>query len=232
MIGNEDYTHLQDLNNPIDDIYLIQDILEKEYTFNKERIQIIKNGSRTDIIKGLESLHNTQKEDKVVILYAGHGKVDDSEKGFWLPIDATNESMTNWISNEAIKKIMRDIPARDILLISDACFSGAILRRRNPGPNLSYATSIHKKSRIAITSGSLESVPDHSVFIRYLAKYLQESSDSIITASELYSYLQVPVKVNSPDQNDPGYGPIKDSGHEGGDFFFMRREVEQDTLLE
>jgi len=222
LIGNEAYDHLQDLSNPINDIYQIKNILQESYTFQEEHIQLIQNGDREAIITSLESLNTTTEADKVLILYAGHGKVDKAEKGFWLPTDATNESMMNWVSNEAIKKILRDIPARNILLISDACFSGSILRRRNPEPT--YSTALHKKSRIALTSGSIESVPDYSVFIKYLAKCLRESPDSILTASEIFSYLQEPVKVNSPDQNDPSYGAIKDSGHEGGDFFFVRKK--------
>jgi len=225
LIGNEQHKHLQDLINPIDDIERVKSILKEQYNFEDEHIRMIKDGSRSDIIEGLESLYATNKDDKVLILYAGHGKVDSSNKGFWMPIDAARHSMTHWISNEVIKKVLRDIPARHVLLISDACFSGSILRRRNVGQT--YSTALHKKSRIALTSGSIESVPDHSVFIQYLAKYLQESPDSIITASELFAYLQEPVKVNSPDQNDPGYGPIKDSGHEGGDFFFLRKKGEE-----
>ena len=214
---------MPDLKDPIDDVEHIQHILEQEFTFEKENIKVIKNGSRSEIISGFEQLITATKEvDKLIILYAGHGKIDAAREGFWMPIDATNESVSNWISNEIIKKLLRDIPAQKILVISDACFSGSILRRRNPEVN--YAQSIQKKTRMAITSGALESVPDHSVFIRYLAKYLQESEDNIITAAEIFAYLQEPVKANSPDQNDSSYGHIRESGHEGGDFYFVRKK--------
>ena len=133
LIGNEEYKYLDDLKEPIDDILAMKEILHEYYDFQEENIRLIKNGNRAEIIEGFESLTATSEADKILILYAGHGKLEDkTKKGFWMPIDASPNSMTNWISNDDVKKLLRDISAKHILLIADACFSGAILRRRVP----------------------------------------------------------------------------------------------------
>jgi hypothetical protein len=76
-------------------------------------------------------------------------------------------------------------------------------------------------SRKAMTSGSLKEVPDKSVFLLYLNKRLKENTRPYISAEELFSSFKNAVLNNSP--NTPLYGEIKDTGDEGGDFIFVKR---------
>ena len=63
---------------------------------------------------------------------------------------------------QEIKKFLQSSVAQNVLLLSDACFGGSILRDVKDYSKKSRKIS-SKKSRIAMTSGSMESVPDHSV---------------------------------------------------------------------
>ena len=72
-----------------------------------------------------------------------------------------------------------------------------------------------------MTSGTLDEVPDKSIFIEYLIKRLSENQEKYITSEQLFSNLRTAVLNNTP--NVPQYGEIKETGDEGGDFIFIRR---------
>lgn len=75
-----------------------------------------------------------------------------------------------------------------------------------------------------MTSGTLKEVPDQSVFLQFLIKRLEENDQKYISSEELFSSMRTAVLNNS--SNVPQYGEIKDSGDEGGDFIFIRRDEE------
>ena len=72
-----------------------------------------------------------------------------------------------------------------------------------------------------MTSGTLEQVPDRSVFLQYLMKRLTQNEEKYMSARNLFNSLSEAVLHNSP--NVPQYGVIQDTGDEGGDFIFIKR---------
>ena len=60
-------------------------------------------------------------EDNLIIYYAGHG-IQESNEGFWLPVDAQLKDDYNWIANSYITRKLREISANNILLVADSCF--------------------------------------------------------------------------------------------------------------
>lgn len=61
----------------------------------------------------------------------------------------------------------------------------------------------------------------HSVFAQVFLKALNSVEDKVITAEELfYGYLKEAVAGRS--EQTPEYSIIRNSGHEGGDFLFVR----------
>ena len=77
-------------------------------------------------------------------------------------------------------------------------------------------------SRKAMTSGTLKTVPDRSVFLKYLNQGLENNEQRFITADQLFSSFRQAV-INNSD-NKPQYGVIQHAGDEGGEFVFVRRE--------
>ncbi|KPK86890.1 MAG: hypothetical protein AMS27_04045 [Bacteroides sp. SM23_62_1] len=118
------------------------------------------------------------------------------------------------------------------LLISDACFSGDIFRGKTVSipfeDSERYYNTVHNKiSRSAITSGGNEPVMDggregHSVFAYYVLKALQTNDRKFFDASQLYGAIKIPV-INNSEQS-PKFEPIKNTGDEGGQFIFIRKE--------
>jgi len=59
--------------------------------------------------------------------YADHGELEqDSERGYWLPVDAEPISTANWISNLQITDILEAMSAKHVMVIADSCYSGTI----------------------------------------------------------------------------------------------------------
>ncbi len=227
IIGVNEYQNakLMDLENPINDATDIYITLASSYTFNTENIIFLKNPTRAEIILNLDELsYKLTENDNLLIFYAGHGHWDGvKETGYWLPADANPSNTVNWLRNTTLQSYIDDIPTKHTLLISDACFSGSIFKSRSGfldaslGINKLYSLN----SRKAMTSGTLEEVPDRSVFIEYLLKRLQQNQKKYLSSEQLFSSIREAVLNNSP--NVPQYGTIQDTGDEGGDFIFIHK---------
>lgn len=228
IIGVSDYndaSNVPDLEGlPTKDAKDLNDILTSKYNFKKENVVLLNNSpTENQILREFVKLRQkVTNKDNVLIFYAGHGIYDEStETGSWLPSDADPEYGLNMISNSTIKDYIKGINSKHTLLISDACFSGSIFKTR------SYKTapkSITRKfelpSRKAITSGTLKTVPNKSVFLKYLIKRLTENQELYLTARKIFDRIEEPVMNNS--KNVPQYGTIQEVGDEGGDFIFVR----------
>jgi len=219
---------MNDLEYPIKDGQSLVDILTKEYSFDKQNVVFLKNPDRRTVINEFQNLRRRLSEnDNLLIFYAGHGYWDEALKqGYWLPSNASADDPSEWVSNSTVRDYIRGITTKHTLLISDACFSGGIFKTRDPfiRPDAAIQKIYETPSRRAMTSGSLRSVPDRSVFIEFLIKRLRESKDKYIYAQKLYINLKDAVINNSPNNQTPLYGVINESGDEGeGDFVFVRR---------
>jgi len=230
IIGVSEYQDktIQSLNGePTKDAQALADILVTYYNFDKQNVSVLKNAKENEIIREFYNLKNKiTKNDNLVIFYAGHGNYDKaSEKGYWMPSDAEMEFEGNVILNTSIVSYIKAINSRHTLLIADACFSGSILVRNRDFKEATKA--VQKKyelpSRKAITSGTLTTVPNESVFMKYLLKKLKDNTDTYISAGQLFNMIEDPVINNTTGENQPQYAPIANTGDEGGDFIFIKR---------
>ena len=226
VIGNNDYQQLSPLRTAINDARAVSTLLEVEYGFN---VKLLENATRVDIVKSISTLRSqVGNQDNLLIYYAGHGHLDEAaNEGYWLPIDASRDDPSNWVTTDQIVGQIRGMQAKHVMVVADSCFSGTMTRaikieQRTPD----YLQRIVKtKSRTVLTSGGLEPVMDsgsgsHSVFAEAFITLLAGNTE-ILDASQLFSQLRPKVMVNS-DQT-PEYGDIRKAGHDGGDFLFVRR---------
>jgi len=186
------------------------------------------NPTRNDIFKVLFQLRlQVTSMDNLFIFYAGHGYWDkEIEQGYWWPSDASKTNPSNWLSNSDLREQVRGINSRHTLLVSDACFSGGIFRTRGieqlrEAP-IEISAVYRMKSRRAITSGTLSTVPDNSMFFKYFLKYLETNDQEFIPSQTLFENIKKNVLNNS--LTVPQDGVISDAGDEGGDFIFIKRK--------
>lgn len=227
LIGVSDYGDgaITDLGGlPTKDAKDLANVLINKYNFERENVVMLNNSPKAnDIIKEFSKLKKKITEkDNLLVFYAGHGIYDEvSQVGHWLPSDADMEYELNLISNSQVVDFLKAIRSKHTLLISDACFSGSIFKTRSFEKS---PKSIQKKyeltSRKAITSGTLKTVPNKSMFLKYLLKRLETNTNSYLSARQLFNRIEEPVMNNSP--NTPQYGTIYGIGDEGGDFIFIK----------
>ncbi|MBP7809545.1 MAG: caspase family protein [Bacteroidia bacterium] len=229
LIGCSDYTDpsISDLGGlPVTDAEALAACLKKNYTFEESNVQVLKSPTRRELVIALDEMSKkVTQDDNVLIFYAGHGHYeDDNDIGYWLPKDAEVSNSANWLYNDQLVAAMRKIKSLHTLLISDACFSGSIFKNRSI--SLVGATDVIKKkyqlpSRKAITSGTLKTVPNKSVFIKYLLDRLEKNKDKYYSSATLFQAIETPVGNNSSSL--PQFGVIANVGDEGGDFIFIRK---------
>ena len=229
IIGINEYMDddIQDLDNPINDAEQLAGVLTYHYSFDQENVTVLENPRREDIITALDRLTNVVTEkDNLLIFYAGHGIWNAQlNQGYWLPSDASMDSKSYWLSNSTLRDYVGGIRSKHTLLISDACFSGGILKERAVFENSRAILEVYKlPSRKAMTSGTLKTVPDESVFIEYLLKNLVNNQAPLLSADQLFRHFKTAVINNSPNGQVPQYGPISQAGDEGGDFIFLKRQ--------
>jgi hypothetical protein len=224
-VGQYDDPAITDLDQTLSDGARLREVLVKNYTFQEKNITWLKDPNREDLIVAFDNLGKMlTKEDNLLVFYAGHGYWDNNlEVGYWMPRDSKISNPANWFANSTIRDYVRGIKAKHILLISDACFSGGILKTRNVMANASpgIISLYNLTSRKVMTSGTMTEVPDESVFMKYLIRQLDENKDPYLSSEQLFSLIKVAVLNNS--RTVPQFGTIQDTGDEGGDFIFIRK---------
>jgi hypothetical protein len=225
LIGNNDYKKpIPELETPIADISKTADILKSRFGFET---RILKNASKTQIIEALNKIAaEVTPEDSVLLFYAGHGYLmEDTKMGFWIPVGASVKTAAAWISNTDISKLLAAIRARQLILVSDSCFSGSLTKEQKMTENEVFKREevLRRRSVLVLSSGGDEPVSDegkegHSIFAWNLIQTLQ-SVDGVMPGYEVYR--TVHGKVMKDYRQEPQYGAVISAGHAiGGEYLF------------
>jgi len=170
---------------------------------------------------------------------AGHGELGrSSQRGYWLPVDASPSDNSNWVSNKSITDSIDAMKAKHVMVVADSCYSGTLTRTAVPRrqQELSeelttrwYKVVSNSRVRVVLSSGGVRPVYDslgnskHSLFARAFIDELN-NNEGILEGYDLYSNVQSKVSVEARTFNveqDPLYAPIRHAGHEAGEFFFL-----------
>lgn len=226
LVGNNSYTApIPSLNTPIADVNKIAEVLRNRFDYETE---VLHNVGKARIIETFNRVaEETRPEDSVLLFYAGHGYLmDDTKMGFWIPVDASVRTAANWISNADITKLLKALPSRQVILISDSCFSGSLTREQRISDSVTPKTSeiLSKRSVLAFSSGGEEPVSDegldgHSIFAWYFINTIKASSEGASRGFDIYRSVHIGVQKNYPQE--PQYGAVYSAGHmSGGDYLF------------
>ena len=228
IIAAEQYLDpsIQDLESPVKDATELKNILETQYTFKPSNVETLYNQSREEIMQSIIQKSNALKEnDNLLIFYAGHGIAEKDKfgdvDGYWIPSSAKKGNTATYISADDIKKSLKRSNSKHILVIADACFSGAFTRELSSDASVGVQKQYNVSSRKIMASGNMEPVPDNSRFIYYLKKNLRENKDKYLTAKKLFDSFYEAILNNS--DTSPQYAAIKNIGDEGGEFVFIKK---------
>lgn len=235
VIGNDDYRlPISKLSNAVRDASAVAQILKERYGF---KTKLMLNAKGDQIVGAVNEYKRVLTEnDNLRIYYAGHG-VKEEDEAYWIPVDATDaQDNTTWVSSTIhVIKNLKSTKAKHVLVVSDSCFAGAIDLRQLTPSDLARPTErerflqtlVNSRSRVLIASGGDEPVLDggagkNSIFTKAFLNGLEKMEPDVFTAGELFSaFIQQQVSGNA--KQTPEFKSLRDSGHQKGDFVFVRR---------
>lgn len=236
VIGNDQYAAYPELKSAAGDAKAIAAVLQSRYGYN---VRLLSNANRFEMLSALNDMREQLKDnDNLLVYYAGHGEIDASRQGYWLPVDAQVSTPNSWISNRAVSDILTTMEAKHVLVIADSCYSGTMTRSSlatfgGGMPANAWGdwvkTMVAGRSRTALTSGGVQPVADatiiggHSVFAAALLSVLRDNNQ-LLTGQHLFREIAAGMALRSANaglQQAPEYAPIQFAGHEAGEFFLM-----------
>ena len=209
-------------------------VLNSQYNFSSNNITYIENPTRQQIIRALEEYKTTLNEsDNLLIFYSGHGEYHEENRraGYWIPVNGEPTSTTNWVSNGEVQDKIAGIPAKNILVVADACYSGALFVSGMKSASINDPLEIsNTKAKVALTAGAIQATPSKSIFAKYLIETLRDNNNTFITSNEIYKIIKDPIYeetlklegvIDDFTANKPQWGVIESESMDG-DFIFVK----------
>jgi S1-C subfamily serine protease len=228
IIGINAYEKWPSLEYAVNDARSIQKRL-KDMGFDTITL-LDNNATRENILKvlGDELPKRVEKNDRVIIFFAGHGQTeelaDGSQMGYIVPVDSdTRNIFSTAISMDQVRQFSRRLPAKHVLYLIDACYSGLGLTRSGgiPPSDRDYLNKITtRKAHQMLTAGGkgeqAHEEEGHGVFTKYILEGLDGSADredkGYVTFSDLASYVKPKVTRMTRNSQVPQYGSIDGEG--------------------
>ncbi len=231
LIGEGKYqdASIPALSNSVGDAHAVAATLSGQLGYET---LVLDNPSKEMVISTLNRLAlETGPQDSVVVYYAGHGaEVDASGQGYWLMSNSDASNAKTWLSNADIARLVQQIDARQVALISDSCYSGALVGgariRATPG-SVKPSEVLAKRATVVMSSGGNEPVFDsgrggHSLFAWTLMDNLGKVKDWQL-GGNVFERVRFAVARELPQR--PQYGAAAGNA-EGGDYLFEMRQLD------
>ena len=239
IIANNDYAHMDKLLTPKNDASQLEQLLKNKFGFS---VEVLENANRYTLLTALNAARERLTEqDNLLIYYAGHGAYDKkNNRGHWLPIDAEPNSTANWVSTIEITDIVNSMAAKHILLVADACYSGALTRAtyidldagKSPQAQALWINKMAQlNSRHVLMSGGIKPVLDdggngHSVFANAFIEVLRQS-EGVIDGSALFQHVKTKVEIRAQQLNveqSPKFAKLLNTEDELGQFLLVEND--------
>jgi TPR repeat protein/uncharacterized caspase-like protein len=236
VIANQNYQHWERLDTPLRDAQDLKQLLERRYGF---KVTLLADATRREMFTALNTLRSQLgSNDNLLVFYAGHGDIDPvTQRGYWVPVDGERRNRSNWMSVLDVTDQLNALPARQVLVVADSCYSGTMARTAlaasdadlAPGRRWDALRAMGRlRARVALTSGGLEPVVDggagqNSLFAKSLLDVLNAVNEPI-EARRVHEELAARFSLRATRlriQQKPEYAPIRFAGHEAGDFLFV-----------
>lgn len=238
IIGIDQYPNLPfdaQLNYPVRDAKGVEQVIRKNFKFDKIITLYNKDATKDSILKVLmgDLAAEMTEEDSLFIFWAGHGnqeKTREGDLGYLIPYDGSATEIYKDITMTQIKDISLKIPAKHIFYVMDACYSGLLAQTRaldkQTKRDYSYLQEMTKERvrQVLTAGGKDEQVLDggpkgHSVFTGRLIEAL-ENAEGFITANELQASVKERVFSDAramSQKQTPGFGSL----YGVGDYVFV-----------
>lgn len=226
IISNENYRREESVPYALNDGNIFKLYCQNTLGIPAKNINHLPDATFNDIrygINWLEKIAQASKGNaKIIFYYAGHGiPSDDMTNSYLLPTDGYGYDIQTGYELKELYRKLADVNASQIVVILDACFSGA---RRDCGMLVSSrGVAIKAKQTEPLRNMVVLSAAQgnetayaykkkkHGMFTYYVLKKLQESKGNT-TLGDLFRYVQSQVAKQSVLENGKSQTPTVISG--------------------
>ena len=203
IIANENYHEVSNVPNALNDGSVFEEYCIKTLGIPQGNIKHISDATLNGIKRQVNWLTQVMEvykgEASIIFYYAGHGIPDESSRAsYLLPVDGYGSDVSTGYSLDKLYKELGDKPAKSVLVLLDACFSGT----NRDGSMLAEARGVAIKAKqnepkgkmivLSAAQGDETAYPykekGHGLFTYFLLKKLQESKGNT-TLGELADYI-------------------------------------------
>lgn len=221
IIANENYKRVDGVPYALNDGKLFQKYCTQALGIPESNIKFFDDASGNDIKFGVNWLKQAASvhvgQSKIIFYYAGHGIPDESNKNaYLLPVDGYGSDISTGYSLEELYSTLGSIPAKNVMVFLDACFSGT----KRDGSMLASARGVAIKAKQTAPSGKMVVLSaaqgdetaypfedqKHGMFTYYLLRKLLETKGEA-TLGDLADYVTSEVAKQSVIQNNKAQTP-------------------------
>lgn len=218
FLANADYTggKWPALKTTVPEARSVRQLLIDKYGFAPENIDTVFNKNKVEMLTAIANkMAKLGDNDNLIIFYGGHGYFTEATNmAYWVPLNTGSEF--EYISNTEITNLIANCQARHILIMADACFSGAMRGGLNAPSKYEYKF----KSRQLLTSGGTEPVPGKSAYVQMVLEALKTNEDKYVSARDLYT--RIAKGIIDQTKTEPTLRDLNVAGAQGGQFYFRK----------
>ena len=237
VIGIDDYVAWRKLHNAVSDAKGMRTLFVERLGFRELLPPLLDAAATLQTITSLlqdELSTKLEPDDSLVLFFAGHGHTESSQigsktvkTGYLIPFEARlpqEHKFSTYIKLDSFLRDVARLPARHVLVILDACYSGfalgetvQVLRSHER-----YSDDLSRRlSRRVITSAmddqpALDNGPiaGHSLFTGTLVEGIDSGeadgeNKGFVTSSELALFVQMRVGSASQSKQTPDFGSFE-----------------------
>ena len=234
IIGINDYQHprIPKLRYAVNDARAMERALLAQ-GFRSERIVRLLDReatkARIETVLGDELRQKVGQDDRVLVFFAGHGKTDrlrgGDDEGYLVPADGDPGRLYGTaISITSLRQISNRLPAKHILYVVDACYSGYAIYNRSISEDL-LEEMVRKPAIQILTAGrqgdQAQERGGHGVFTEVLLRGLQGDAfggKGWLALEELGVWVKQRVSAESDRNQLPQFGNLSGEGQ----FVFLK----------
>ena len=218
IVGVEDYRDLPKVDYAKRDAEMVRRYLVKALGYREQNIVTILNGrvTRSQLEARLEKWLPKQVSEspdaEVFVYYGGHGAPDpNTNQAFLVPYDGDPAFLeTTAYPLRRLYQALGDLPAKQVMLVMDSCFSGAggrsVIAKGSRPMLITVEDPLMASQNMVVWSAAAgnqisSAFPEkrHGLFTYYFLKGLQGEADAnkdgAVDVAELYAYLKPKVET-------------------------------------
>lgn len=182
-----------------------------------------KDATRDSILTRLHRLRSSDREDRILFYFAGHGFFGSNqfgtETGFIVANDTEVAKDFTAINLSEVLNLRLNTPAKHIGYIFDSCFSGQALGLSTRGPRIAQDKFLERRAYQVITAGAGDQVvSDVASLTQSLIDAVNRGlaeQNSMVTFSSLGLYLKNRLASQKNQSQVPQFGHLE--GSQGGE---------------